>query len=165
MEASFMQGQFQDGTESGFLRDAILLLTLVRLNSILREYLLSAHRWTQTTSCLWLLMWVCHEIPDYIIYILQLLYEYCICILYHIMNLHSNHGFPIFRDKSTIYMVLFFWFPWPFARAMFASPQQNMSRYPVWASAGEGERCHEERRWHVSSYLEKIAAQCVNTCR
>ena len=108
MEASFMQGQFQDGTESGFLRDAILLLTLVRLNSILREYLLSAHRWTQTTSCLWLLMWVCHEIPDYIIYILQLLYEYCICILYHIMNLHSHHGFPIFRDKSTIYMVSVF---------------------------------------------------------
>lgn len=39
-----MQGEFQDGTESGFLRDAILLLTLVRLNSILRAYLFSAHR-------------------------------------------------------------------------------------------------------------------------
>lgn len=62
-------------------------------------------------------------------------------------------------------MITFIWFPWPFARAMFASPQQNMSRYPVLASAGEGERCREERRRHGCSYFEKIAAQGVITCR
>lgn len=86
----------------------------------------------------------------------------------HIISYYESTfkpGIPIFRDKSTIYMILFIWFPWPFAWAMFASPQQNMSRHPVLASAGEGERCREERRRHVSSYLEKVAAQGVNTCK
>lgn len=74
-------------------------------------------------------------------------------------------NFEISQPYIYIYMITFIWFPWPFARAMFASPQQNMSRYPVLASAGEGERCREERRRHGCSYFEKIAAQGVITCR